>query len=165
MLVLELLELTPVTLEKYAFFSTQDIVTTLFSSIISMVMSLFLIPDLFDFDNSSVSFLLVVAVPFFIVTSPIFVIRPVTESIMITGFFGYVGMMMGIFLTEGINYMMTMSAAGGGDDGMSVFKNPTVDLKIVLASTLVLIVAGIFAGYMPARRAVRIKPIEAMREE
>jgi putative ABC transport system permease protein len=89
----------------------------------------------------------------------------VTESIMITGFFGYVGMMMGIFLTEGINYMMTMSAAGGGDDGMSVFKNPTVDLKIVLASTLVLIVAGIFAGYMPARRAVRIKPIEAMREE
>jgi putative ABC transport system permease protein len=48
---------------------------------------------------------------------------------------------------------------------MSVFKNPTVELSYVLIATGILIVAGVIAGYMPARRAVRIKPIEAMREE
>jgi len=32
-------------------------------------------------------------------------------------------------------------------------------------STAILIISGVIAGYMPARRAVRIKPIEAMREE
>jgi len=89
----------------------------------------------------------------------------VTESIMITGIFGYVGMMMGIGVTEAVNYVLLQNAAGAGEDGMSIFKNPTVDLSIVLASTLILIIAGVIAGYMPARRAVRIKPIEAMRQE
>jgi putative ABC transport system permease protein len=88
----------------------------------------------------------------------------ILESILITTFFGYIGMMMGIGLTELVNYIMLQSAAGGGD-GMSVFKNPTVELSYVLISTSILIVSGVIAGYMPARRAVRIKPIEAMREE
>jgi putative ABC transport system permease protein len=88
----------------------------------------------------------------------------ILESILITTFFGYIGMMMGIGLTELVNYIMIQSAAGGGD-GMSVFKNPTVELSYVLISTSILIVSGVIAGYMPARRAVRIKPIEAMREE
>ena len=88
----------------------------------------------------------------------------ILESIMITTFFGYIGMMMGIGLTELVNYIMEQSAAGGGD-GMSVFKNPTVELSYVLIATSILIVSGVIAGYMPARRAVRIKPIEAMREE
>jgi putative ABC transport system permease protein len=48
---------------------------------------------------------------------------------------------------------------------MSVFKDPTVDLSYVFVSTAILIIAGVIAGYMPARRAVKIKPIEAMREE
>jgi len=88
----------------------------------------------------------------------------IIESILITGIFGYIGMVMGIGLTELVNYIMEKSAAGGGD-GMSVFKNPTVELSYVLISTGILIVSGVIAGYMPARRAVRIKPIEAMREE
>lgn len=88
----------------------------------------------------------------------------IIEAILITTIFGYVGMMMGIGLTELVNYIMEKSAAGGGD-GMSVFKNPTVELSYVLISTGILIISGVIAGYMPARRAVRIKPIEAMREE
>jgi putative ABC transport system permease protein len=88
----------------------------------------------------------------------------ILESILITSFFGYVGVMLGIGLTEAVNYIMLQSAAGASDD-MSVFKNPTVDLSIVLISTLILIISGVIAGYMPARRAVRIKPIEAMREQ
>jgi putative ABC transport system permease protein len=88
----------------------------------------------------------------------------IIESILITSIFGYMGMMMGVGLTEMINYFLMQSAAGN-PDGMTVFKDPTVSLSYVLISTTILIIAGVIAGYMPARRAVRIKPIEAMREE
>lgn len=90
----------------------------------------------------------------------------ILESILITAFFGYLGMMTGIGITEVINFIMEQSAAQNpSHTGMSVFKNPTVNLTYVYASTLILIIAGIIAGYMPARRAVRIKPIEAMHDE
>ncbi len=90
----------------------------------------------------------------------------ILESIMITAFFGYVGMMTGIGITEAVNFVMEQSAAQNpSETGMSVFKNPTVNLTYVYISTLILIISGIIAGYMPARRAVKIKPIEAMRDE
>lgn len=85
------------------------------------------------------------------------------ESIIITTTFGYIGMVVGVGLTELISEGMKM--APSGDGGPSVFKDPTVDLGIVLAATLVLIVSGVFAGYIPAKRAVSISPIEAMRAE
>ena len=44
-----------------------------------------------------------------------------------------------------------------------MFKHPTLDLSVTLSATLVLIVAGMIAGYVPARRAARIKTIDAMR--
>ena len=75
-------------------------------------------------------------------------------------------MVLGVGLTEFINYIMVQSAAQNpSETGMSVSKDPTVQLSYVFISTAILIVAGVLAGYMPARRAVRIKPIEAMREE
>ena len=43
-----------------------------------------------------------------------------------------------------------------------MFANPSVDLSIVISATIVLIVAGVLAGYFPARKAVSVKPIEAM---
>lgn len=90
----------------------------------------------------------------------------IIESILITTIFGYIGMVMGIGLTEIINFIMVQSAAQNpSETGMSVFKDPTVQLSYVLISTAILIISGVIAGYMPARRAVRIKPIEAMREE
>jgi putative ABC transport system permease protein len=88
----------------------------------------------------------------------------IIEAILITTIFGYIGMMMGIGLTEAVNYIMVQSAAAA-PEGPSIFKNPTVELSYVLISTGILIISGVIAGYMPARRAVRIKPIEAMREE
>jgi len=88
----------------------------------------------------------------------------IIEAILITSIFGYIGMMFGVGLTEVVSFVMEKSAAGN-PDGMSVFKDPTVSLTYVLVSTSILIIAGIIAGYLPARRAVRIKPIEAMREE
>ncbi len=94
----------------------------------------------------------------------------VLESIIITAIFGYIGMLFGIGLTELVNFIMEQGAAQSADssspmDDMSVFKNPTVQLSYVVFSTVVLIISGVIAGYVPARRATRIKPIEAMREE
>ncbi|MBF0577692.1 ABC transporter permease [Dysgonomonas sp. GY617] len=86
------------------------------------------------------------------------------ESIIITTSFGYIGMVFGVGLTELISEGMEMAPASG-DGGPSIFKDPTVDLGIVLAATAVLIVSGVFAGYIPAKRAVSISPIEAMRSE
>lgn len=88
----------------------------------------------------------------------------IAESLVVTALFGYIGMVFGIVVTEAINKMMSGSM-GMGDEGPTMFKNPTVDLGIVVAATLVLIVAGILAGYFPARKAVKIKPIEALRSE
>jgi len=97
--------------------------------------------------------------------SPASILRSIIiESILITTIFGYIGMVMGVGLTELVNIIMQQSAAQS-DTGMSVFKDPTVQLSYVFISTAILIISGVIAGYMPARRAVRIKPIEAMREE
>lgn len=86
----------------------------------------------------------------------------ILEALLITGFFGYIGMVAGVGLTELVNNVM---AGAGSTEEMSIFRNPTVDLPIVISATVVLIVAGILAGYFPARKAVHIKPIEALRYE
>ena len=88
----------------------------------------------------------------------------VLEALCITALFGYIGMVAGIGITELINYVM-VKATMGSDTDFQVFSNPTVDLGIATASTIVLIVAGVLAGYFPARKAVKIKPIEALRYE
>ncbi|MGB4016499.1 ABC transporter permease [Petrimonas mucosa] len=92
----------------------------------------------------------------------------ILESLIITAIFGYIGMMLGIGLTELINFVMEQSANGKAatdEVQMSVFRNPTVDIGYAIFATVVLIVSGIIAGYLPARKAVKIKPIEAMRQE
>lgn len=95
----------------------------------------------------------------------------IIESILITAAFGYVGMVMGIGLTEGIDYIMTMSAANSAPasanpgENLTLFRHPTVDLGIAVSATVLLIIAGVVAGYFPARKAVKIPAVEAMRVE
>ena len=86
----------------------------------------------------------------------------VLESIIITAVFGYIGMFLGIGLTEGINAMMEAQQSAGGGDDMQVFTNPTVDLGIAIGATLTLVIAGTLAGFFPARNAVLIKPVTAL---
>jgi putative ABC transport system permease protein len=94
------------------------------------------------------------------------------ESIMITTIAGYIGLVMGTGLMEMINYFMVQgadaaaaAASNGGEQGESIFLNPTVDINIAIYATLLLIVAGAIAGYIPAKRAASIKPIVALRDE
>jgi putative ABC transport system permease protein len=93
------------------------------------------------------------------------------EAILITAAFGYVGMIAGIGLTELIDYFMTLSGANseqtGGNMGenLTLFRHPTVSIGIAISSTVLLIVAGVLAGYFPARKAVKISAIEAINAE
>lgn len=87
------------------------------------------------------------------------------ESILITTLAGYIGLVMGTGLMELINYFMVQSAGPTPDPQGTIFMNPTVDFNIAVSATLLLIVAGAIAGYIPAKRAASIKPIVALRDE
>lgn len=87
------------------------------------------------------------------------------ESITITTIFGYIGMVAGIGVTELANNMIGDSTMSNGMWSTTVFTNPTVDLSVAIEATLTLIVAGTIAGFIPARKAVKIRPIEALRAD
>ena len=92
----------------------------------------------------------------------------ILESIIITTIFGYIGLLMGIGLTEIVNFFMEQAASAqavSDEPQMSVFTNPTVQMGYAIFATIILIISGVIAGYLPARKAVKVKPIEAMRQE
>ena len=87
----------------------------------------------------------------------------IAESITITTIFGYIGMIAGIAVTEYMNRIAGEQIVDIGVASATVFVNPTVDLHIAIQATLTLIIAGTLAGFFPARKAVMIRPIEALR--
>ena len=91
------------------------------------------------------------------------------ESILITTVAGYIGLVLGTGLMEGLNFIVEQqyaaSAATNGGNGETIFRNPTVSINIAIAATTLLVIAGTFAGFIPAKRAAKIKPIEALRDE
>jgi putative ABC transport system permease protein len=79
-------------------------------------------------------------------------------------------MFLGISIMEGLNFMMEQQAqaqvGASGDQGeIRMFMNPTVDLRIAVSSMLLLVSAGALAGYIPAKRAAAVKPIDALHDE
>ena len=78
-------------------------------------------------------------------------------------------MVAGIGLTEAVSAAMDTAnaaqATSGQEANMTVFRDPTVNLSIALSATALIIFAGVLAGYFPARKAVQISAIEAMRAE
>lgn len=89
------------------------------------------------------------ATPFSIITMIL------QESIFITLIAGYVGLFLGIFVLNMI-----------GDKLENYFiLNPYIDLGTAITATIILILFGALAGYVPAKRAAKIQPIVALRDE
>lgn len=84
----------------------------------------------------------------------------ISESIFITAFAGYIGLVIGVGLVELVNFALQKA---GGESNM--FRNPEVDFQIAVTALIILVVAGAFAGFIPAKRAISIKPIDALRSE
>ncbi len=78
------------------------------------------------------------------------------ESVFVTGLAGWMGLVLGIFLMEGIASVVP---------GSEFFRDPTIQLNVALWALFALILAGALAGFIPARRAAAIRPIEALRTE
>lgn len=89
----------------------------------------------------------------------------IVESVTITTLFGYIGMVAGIAATEWMNKVAGEQTVDVGMFSETVFLNPTVDISIAIQATLTLVIADTLAGFFPAKKAVSIRPIEALRAD
>ncbi len=89
----------------------------------------------------------------------------IVESVIITTFFGYIGMILGIAANQYMDITLGHKVMDIGIAQFSMFVNPTVGLDVCVEATLVMIIAGTLAGLVPARKAARIRPIEALNAE
>lgn len=78
------------------------------------------------------------------------------ESVIISLIFGYIGMMFGIGLTQGLATVLDKGNVN------TIFINPTVNFSVVIIANCIMTVAGLIAGYYPARHAVKIKLVQAL---
>jgi putative ABC transport system permease protein len=80
----------------------------------------------------------------------------IAESIAITTLFGYIGIVLGTITTQLLDKLFQNS---------EFLSSPTVDISIAIEVTIVLIIAGAMAGLFPALKALKVKPVEALRDE
>lgn len=81
-------------------------------------------------------------------------VQVIAEAVAITTIFGYIGIVLGMIITQII-----------GAFSQNVLNNPTINLSLALEVTAVLVLAGALAGFFPAMKAIKIKPVEALRDE
>ena len=86
-----------------------------------------------------------------------------SESVVITAIFGYIGMLLGVFFCEWMDSTVGNQTMDVGVFQAKYFVDPTVNISTCLIATVIIVVAGALAGFFPARKAVRVKPIDALR--
>ncbi|MDP1621102.1 MAG: ABC transporter permease [Bacteroidales bacterium] len=84
----------------------------------------------------------------------------IMESVVLTTFAGYFGLVAGVALLELINLLLGSSGAN-----TEMFVNPGIDFSVAVTALAILVFSGVLAGMIPARRAVSVKPIDALRFE
>jgi putative ABC transport system permease protein len=84
----------------------------------------------------------------------------ILESVTLTILAGVFGVLLGVWIMEGVAFGLDNAGANG-----QFFKNPEVELRIVLFALIVLVTTGLLAGVIPAQRAVSVKPVDALRAE
>lgn len=89
----------------------------------------------------------------------------ILESVTITTLFGYIGLVAGIAVTEAMDKLFGNQTMDNGMGSATIFTDPTIDISIAVQALVVMIVAGTLAGFFPARKAVNIRPIEALRAD
>ncbi len=89
----------------------------------------------------------------------------ITESIIITSFFGYIGMACGVAANEIMDATIGHTTVDTGLFKAAMFVNPTVGIGTCIGATITIVIAGTIAGLIPAIKAARIRPIEALRAE
>lgn len=89
----------------------------------------------------------------------------ITESIIITSFFGYIGMVCGVAANEIMDATIGHTTVDTGLFKAAMFVNPTVGIGTCIGATITIVIAGTIAGLIPAIKAARIQPIEALRAE
>ena len=86
----------------------------------------------------------------------------IVESVAITTFFGYLGMLCGILANEYMNATIGKEVVDTGIFQATMFLNPTVGLDVCIQATMVMILAGTIAGLIPALKAASVRPIVAL---
>ena len=81
------------------------------------------------------------------------------ESIFLTIISGMAGIVVGALFIFGINYALSLSGP------VDMFMAPSVNVGVVIAAMCILIFSGLLAGFIPARSAIKVRPIEALRAE
>lgn len=89
----------------------------------------------------------------------------ITESIIITSFFGYIGMVCGVAANELMDKTIGHTTVDTGLFKAAMFVNPTVGIGTCIGATITIVIAGTIAGLIPAIKAAKIRPIEALRAE
>ncbi len=82
------------------------------------------------------------------------------ESLTLTLTAGIAGIVAGVWCLNGLDALMS-----GGGSSMTLIKDPMISIVPTLSALVILIVGGLLAGYFPTKRALKVKAIEALREE
>ena len=89
----------------------------------------------------------------------------ITESVIITSFFGYIGMVLGVAANEYMDATIGHEVIDTGLFQATMFVDPTVGLDVCFQATMLIVLAGTVAGLIPAVKAARVRPIEALRAD